>query len=422
MEARGKGEKVKYIAKTEFEVGIDSDDSIPVAKKQVVKFDGVTAEIGGTEYDIPKLDSAIDAGWLVPIEQFRQSGQREYRSPSAEVEVSPAENPGGEKSTYQGDVDLADEEKMVGEVDEHERLREDAKEAYRNEDVDQPDPQRMQHEREQKRRKRHQADQEQSDDGRNLGADRLEKSPSRDDEEARTPVSGQRSKKGREVQSDQTQETPTGQEGEVVAEDFQFSANSETTVSADSSPESIEHGMKKKQKQSAERRLQDIKSKSQRQQEQLDQRTGKRATEEPIDDVPESGAQTMESPGDLQNTVTSPEPSQIEEQDRQVEDRTTSQTDESDRRIKTGEPVSVDVEPDDDLDPETKAGRYKIAETVLDTTLPDLDFDEHWASRFKQIREDERFQDNPDAVRAAYAAESEGVKKKIKEHYDEYFA
>jgi hypothetical protein len=330
-----------YIASTEFKVGIDSEESVPIREKQIIKFDGINAEINGNEYNVPNLDAAIKSGWLVPKSDYEG---RDVRPSSAGVEVSPADNE-GEKKTFDGNVEVADEERVVNEVDNHEELVEQADESYDNPKTAHPSE---------------------------TSGDATQKS------------STQSSQSGGEVQ---------GQgEGQVVAGGFQTSTESNTSLGGrNGTNQSINRQIK--ETRSAVTRKDKVDAPATENDPVREKTSTPDAGAEPINDGNDFPQATSQKSAVPENTRTAPS----EEDNRQQE---------------------IDVEEDDELDPETKEGRYKTLQAA-NPDLPDFDFDEHWATRMKTLREDHS--DDHEMIRAVYAAESGKIKGRIKEEFSEAF-
>lgn len=335
-----------YVAGISFKVGLKTenrDEDIEIQEGETVKFDGIKAEIRGNEHNLKNLDSAIEAGWLIPEEEYYDQPESDYRAPSADIDVSEAQGD-GQSDLSSEEVEVADEEKVVSEVDDQKELREEAEEAYTNADADQPDPNKLSSDR---------PSQSQS------------QTQSRDD--SRTQQTG---------------------EGQVVAGGFESETSSNTTLDG-----------RNASKQGINRKIKDTESAITRKDkvEGADQPARAKQSDAVSQkrDLPESGVQTMENSGDLPETSSTPAPDEGTEE--------------------------AEVEDDDDLDPSTKEGRYQIAKAASDADIPEMDFDEHWRTRMKELRENPEFYQNPEAIRAVYAAESEAIKERIKDEFPDAF-
>lgn len=370
-------EASEYIAETDFSVGLDAEESVQIKKNEVIKFDGVKAEIKGNEYNLHNLDSAIDAGWLVPAEEHSTGRKRQVQRPSAGIEVSEATGE-GESDLSSDSVEVADEEKAVAEVDDHEELREQAERAYADSQVEQPDPQKM----------------------------RKQEAPSRESSQTQDQSTPTRSQKT--SQSDRETQQTGGEDRQVVAGDFQTSTNSETTLDD-----------RQGSTQGINRKIQD----TQKAVKRKDKVQKKRA------DIPESGAKAVDQPGQVTKTTSTPDPSPKQDSDESVEvpvEGTPSQK----RKTQTQPPESEKgvQRMDEELEKSVSEGsessekedQYQAIK-VANPDLPDMDFSQHWKTRMKELRENSEFRENHEAIRAVYAVESDALKERIKDEFPEAF-
>lgn len=130
-----------YVSDRAFTIGIDADQTVSVSKGSEVVVDGYDVRINGQEKNIPKskIQVAIDEDWLTPANQENTS----YQPPSAKIEMS-APTPEGDETVADGRTEVADEERVVSQVEDHSELVDEAENSYRNENAPQPNPQRAQ--------------------------------------------------------------------------------------------------------------------------------------------------------------------------------------------------------------------------------------------------------------------------------------
>jgi hypothetical protein len=87
-----RGEMIRFIAKTGFNVGMDGDNT-KIEIDEEILFDGVKAEFRGETHNLPTLKAAVKADWLVPL---AQADDIEYHKPSAGIKFRPATPEQGE--------------------------------------------------------------------------------------------------------------------------------------------------------------------------------------------------------------------------------------------------------------------------------------------------------------------------------------
>lgn len=113
--------KKTYVATTKFNVGMDDTGTLTVYKGDEVLFDGTTAVIGGDTYNLPRLRSAVQVGWLVE----EGAGQNvKYQAPSANIQVRGA-TPQHKDFVQEGNTTLSDEERVVHSVSRREAFADD---------------------------------------------------------------------------------------------------------------------------------------------------------------------------------------------------------------------------------------------------------------------------------------------------------
>jgi hypothetical protein len=106
-------EFVSYIATTKVSVGVKSnrnEEQLTIDAEDIIEFDGQSARIGGVDYMVPRLKSAIKARWLVPVEEIDPDFT--YTAPSALISMSAA-TPEQNAVVATGAI-TSDEERDVG--------------------------------------------------------------------------------------------------------------------------------------------------------------------------------------------------------------------------------------------------------------------------------------------------------------------
>jgi hypothetical protein len=356
-----------YVAQTDFKLPTEEDESIDIREGEYIKFDGVKAEVNNSEYHVRHLGAAIEDNWLVHEDEYQGRGQRNPGNPSAGIDVSQAVGDGSSDLSSDS-VDVAEEEKQVAEVDDHEELREQAKDSYDN-GASRPDPQTM-----------------------------------------------SKANEASSASSQSDMEVQQNQDGQVVASDFKSPTKSTTSLDGrNASRQGVNRKIKETEsavkRENSPQKSKEVSKESPSQ--QRDKVSQKRQ------DVPQTGSQPMEDMG--MSSTPDPSPSRTEESPVEpTPSQRSPDTSQQDLQTKTEE-STTDTEDDgvsETLDPETKEGRFQAIK-LANPELPDFDFSEHWATRMKTLRE--KYSDHRDMIRAVYAAESEKIKSRIEDQFSEYF-
>jgi hypothetical protein len=93
-----------------------------VFKDDTIDYDGYTLRIAGKEVPDPAVRGAINAGWLVPVED----NVSQYLAKKSDIRLRPALNAGAKADLESSLVELQDEEREVGSVDDSNAKRKGA--------------------------------------------------------------------------------------------------------------------------------------------------------------------------------------------------------------------------------------------------------------------------------------------------------
>lgn len=425
----------EFVAQTDFSIGKNEEKSIDVREGSVIEFDGTKAIINGEEHNIPKkMRGAVSAGW---VEEPQKARQQDFNPRSAEIEMS-APTPQGEESVARGDADIKDDERVVSEVNTHEELVNEAERTYNtdrqgqaHERVQQPGTSQSQQQQPQQSRQQQQTQQGQQPPGRHSGAVV---------EQTQSP------------KSSASVGTATGgtEQGQVVAGGF-ASPTKQSTELGEANRQSVDRMIQESRSAISRKNKASNPNNNQPQQQQQapqqggrQQQAGRQAPRQKQAQQPQArqqqaqaprqGAQQQQAqrpPSQQQNQPSSEEVNQIHREGITFENEGISERaaeaagshEQAPQPQSNGQSQSVQIddgEIEESIDKETKKGRYELIRVVC-PDLPDWDFDEHWKRKLSSLRENEKYAENDKAIRAIYAAESEALKKHIRNEFPEAF-
>ena len=352
----------EYVATCKFSIDAKDGTHFMFEKGEYLEYDGQQIQYGGETYPMPRLKSALNSGWLVSSEETQNL---DYRPRSAEIEVRGA-TPQQEDTVADGSTEIADEEKVVTQVSDHEELTQTQNRAYE-------------------------------------GGPRAE-APAQNQERQKTA-------RGMEIQDVDGE----GSEGREIGVSFNTPSKQNSKLDGrNASPQAIQSQVRQATKKAASRPS-TKENPQRRHSEGIDfdnENVGERAaigtdgSQAPTSTNPlEDDARPVGRVGETRENNKQPSPKELAQERKS-------------RRLHQSDPE--DVESDDELDPEVKESRYKIAKIVANSELPEWDFDAHWKKKEERLQ-DQDIASNPVAVRAIYASESEAMKKRIKRTHPEAF-